>query len=26
MAPGKGLVTDFRGLRCDDDVDYTHSL
>ena len=21
-----GLVTDFRGLRCDDDVDYTHSL
>mmetsp|Transcript_23209 Transcript_23209/g.57258 ORF Transcript_23209/g.57258 Transcript_23209/m.57258 type:complete len:404 (-) Transcript_23209:343-1554(-) len=23
---GKGLVTDFRGLRCDDDVDYTHSL
>mmetsp|Transcript_16027 Transcript_16027/g.21993 ORF Transcript_16027/g.21993 Transcript_16027/m.21993 type:complete len:371 (-) Transcript_16027:163-1275(-) len=23
---GKGVVTDFRGLRCDDDVDYTHSL
>uniref|UniRef100_A0A7S2HGW8 Aminoacyl-transfer RNA synthetases class-II family profile domain-containing protein n=1 Tax=Helicotheca tamesis TaxID=374047 RepID=A0A7S2HGW8_9STRA len=23
---GKGIVTDFRGLRCDDDVDYTHSL
>lgn len=23
---GQGLVTDFRGLRCDDDVDYTHSL
>ena len=23
---GKGLVTDFRGLRCDDDVDFTHSL
>lgn len=23
---GRGLVTDFRGLRCDDDVDYTHSL
>eukprot|EP00961_Rhodomonas_salina_P196839 2656916-Rhodomonas_salina.1 len=22
----QGLVTDFRGLRCDDDVDYTHSL
>jgi aspartate--ammonia ligase len=22
----KGIVTDFRGLRCDDDVDYTHSL
>jgi len=21
-----GLVADFRGLRCDDDVDYTHSL
>lgn len=26
VQPGKGLVTDFRGLRCDDDVDYTHSL
>jgi aspartate--ammonia ligase len=26
MKPGKGLVTDFRGLRCDDDVDFTHSL
>lgn len=23
---GQGLVTDMRGLRCDDDVDYTHSL
>ncbi len=23
---GQGLVTDFRGLRCDDDVDFTHSL
>jgi len=23
---GKGIVTDFRGLRCDDDVDFTHSL
>ncbi len=23
---GKGVVTDFRGLRCDDDVDFTHSL
>uniref|UniRef100_A0A7S4BGB9 Aminoacyl-transfer RNA synthetases class-II family profile domain-containing protein n=1 Tax=Chrysotila carterae TaxID=13221 RepID=A0A7S4BGB9_CHRCT len=23
---GKGLVTDMRGLRCDDDVDFTHSL
>lgn len=23
---GKGIVTDFRGLRCDDDIDYTHSL
>eukprot|EP00339_Tiarina_fusa_P014272 CAMPEP_0117006436 /NCGR_PEP_ID=MMETSP0472-20121206/6663_1 /TAXON_ID=693140 ORGANISM="Tiarina fusus, Strain LIS" /NCGR_SAMPLE_ID=MMETSP0472 /ASSEMBLY_ACC=CAM_ASM_000603 /LENGTH=408 /DNA_ID=CAMNT_0004707897 /DNA_START=85 /DNA_END=1311 /DNA_ORIENTATION=+ len=22
----QGLVTDFRGLRCDDDVDYLHSL
>jgi len=26
MSEGEGLVTDFRGLRCDDDVDYTHSL
>jgi len=26
MSPGKGLVTDFRGLRCDDDIDFTHSL
>uniref|UniRef100_A0A7S3L829 Aminoacyl-transfer RNA synthetases class-II family profile domain-containing protein n=1 Tax=Amphora coffeiformis TaxID=265554 RepID=A0A7S3L829_9STRA len=26
MPPGKGLVTDFRGLRCDDDCDFTHSL
>jgi aspartate--ammonia ligase len=26
MQPGRGLVTDFRGLRCDDDVDFTHSL
>jgi aspartate--ammonia ligase len=26
VAPGKGIVTDFRGLRCDDDVDFTHSL
>jgi aspartate--ammonia ligase len=23
---GQGLVADFRGLRCDDDVDFTHSL
>lgn len=23
---GQGIVTDFRGLRCDDDVDFTHSL
>jgi Aspartate-ammonia ligase len=23
---GKGIVTDFRGLRCDDDCDYTHSV
>jgi aspartate--ammonia ligase len=23
---GRGIVTDMRGLRCDDDVDYTHSL
>jgi aspartate--ammonia ligase len=23
---GKGIVTDMRGLRCDDDVDFTHSL
>jgi len=23
---GRGVVTDFRGLRCDDDVDFTHSL
>lgn len=23
---GQGVVTDFRGLRCDDDVDFTHSL
>jgi len=23
---GKGIVTDFRGLRCDDDIDFTHSL
>jgi aspartate--ammonia ligase len=26
LKPGKGIVTDFRGLRCDDDVDFTHSL
>ena len=26
LNPGKGIVTDFRGLRCDDDVDFTHSL
>jgi aspartate--ammonia ligase len=26
VKPGKGIVTDFRGLRCDDDVDFTHSL
>ena len=26
VPPGKGIVTDFRGLRCDDDVDFTHSL
>ena len=26
VKPGTGIVTDFRGLRCDDDVDYTHSL
>ena len=26
MEPGTGLVSDFRGLRCDDDVDFTHSL
>jgi aspartate--ammonia ligase len=26
VKPGAGIVTDFRGLRCDDDVDYTHSL
>jgi len=26
VKPGNGIVTDFRGLRCDDDVDYTHSL
>jgi aspartate--ammonia ligase len=26
VQPGKGIVTDFRGLRCDDDVDFTHSL
>jgi len=26
VKPGHGIVTDFRGLRCDDDVDYTHSL
>jgi len=26
VKPGSGIVTDFRGLRCDDDVDYTHSL
>lgn len=23
---GQGIVTDFRGLRCDDDIDFTHSL
>lgn len=23
---GQGIVTDMRGLRCDDDVDFTHSL
>lgn len=23
---GKGIVADFRGLRCDDDIDFTHSL
>uniref|UniRef100_A0A7S3V6X9 Aminoacyl-transfer RNA synthetases class-II family profile domain-containing protein n=1 Tax=Chaetoceros debilis TaxID=122233 RepID=A0A7S3V6X9_9STRA len=23
---GQGVVTDMRGLRCDDDVDFTHSL
>mmetsp|Transcript_949 Transcript_949/g.1547 ORF Transcript_949/g.1547 Transcript_949/m.1547 type:complete len:392 (+) Transcript_949:145-1320(+) len=23
---GKGIVTDMRGLRCDDDIDFTHSL
>ena len=23
---GQGIVTDMRGLRCDDDIDYTHSL
>jgi aspartate--ammonia ligase len=26
IKPGRGIVTDFRGLRCDDDVDFTHSL
>lgn len=26
VQPGAGIVTDFRGLRCDDDVDFTHSL
>jgi len=26
IPPQKGIVADFRGLRCDDDVDYTHSL
>lgn len=26
LPTGKGIVTDFRGLRCDDDVDFTHSL
>lgn len=26
LPSGKGVVTDFRGLRCDDDVDFTHSL
>lgn len=26
VAVDKGIVTDFRGLRCDDDVDFTHSL
>jgi aspartate--ammonia ligase len=25
ISPGKGIVTDFRGLRCDDDLDFTHS-
>ncbi|KAA8496085.1 Aspartate--ammonia ligase [Porphyridium purpureum] len=24
--PGQGIVTDFRGIRADDDIDYTHSL
>jgi len=23
---GRGVVTDFRGIRADDDIDYTHSL
>ena len=23
---GQGIVTDMRGLRCDDDIDFTHSL
>lgn len=23
---GKGIVTDFRGIRADDDIDHTHSL
>lgn len=26
VQPGHGIVTDFRGLRCDDDIDFTHSL
>ena len=26
VSAGNGIVTDFRGLRCDDDVDFTHSL
>lgn len=26
LEAGAGVVADFRGLRCDDDVDFTHSL
>eukprot|EP00184_Porphyridium_aerugineum_P008294 CAMPEP_0184691190 /NCGR_PEP_ID=MMETSP0313-20130426/100_1 /TAXON_ID=2792 /ORGANISM="Porphyridium aerugineum, Strain SAG 1380-2" /LENGTH=357 /DNA_ID=CAMNT_0027148859 /DNA_START=75 /DNA_END=1148 /DNA_ORIENTATION=- len=26
VTPGQGIVTDFRGIRADDDIDYTHSL